>query len=60
MKERKNLERKKPKIENARKLRGTYFTEPEDKAFADKVNVTSLMGICHLKNAELVKKHQKY
>ena len=24
-----------------------------DKAFADKVNFTSLMGICHLKNAEV-------
>ena len=59
MKERK-LEKEKPKFENARKLHGTYFIEPADKAFAVKVNFTSLMGMCHLKNAELVKKHHIY
>ena len=61
MKEKQNWA--KPELENARKLRGTDFIEPEDKEFADKVvkvHFASLMGICHLKNAELVKKHQKY
>ena len=34
MKERQKWASERPKIENARKLRGIYFVNPEDKAFA--------------------------
>ena len=35
MKEKQNWASEKPKLENARKLRGIYFIDPEDKDFAE-------------------------
>ena len=49
MKERK-LGKEKPKFENARKLQGTYFIEPVDKAFADKSKFHIIDG--HLSSEE--------
>ena len=35
MKEKKSWASEKPNLENARKLRGVYFIDPEDKEFAE-------------------------
>ena len=74
LKEKQEGSNEKPKLDNAGRLRGIYFIDLEDKEFKEtksevidqartkgaKVHFASLMDICHLKNAELETKHQKY